>query len=56
MVNIAHHIGIKAFDFKVYSALSTMEGLSGWWTEEVEGDSKVGGNLTFSFRSKSREL
>ena len=56
MVNIIHRIGIKAPVFKVYNALSTLEGLSGWWAEEVEGDSKIGGNLTFSFRSKSGEL
>ena len=56
MVNIIHRIGIKAPAFKVYNALSTLEGLSGWWAEEVEGDSNVGGNLSFSFRSKSGEL
>lgn len=35
MVNIVHRIGIKASVEKVHDALSTLEGLGGWWTQDV---------------------
>jgi uncharacterized protein YndB with AHSA1/START domain len=53
MVDIVHRIGIKAPLSKVYAALSTVEGVAGWWTREAAGDSKVGGIITFRFRSPS---
>ncbi|HYF31065.1 MAG TPA: SRPBCC domain-containing protein [Chitinophagaceae bacterium] len=56
MVDINHRIGIKSSADQVYKALSTIEGLANWWTEEVEGDSTVGGRITFTFRSLAGEL
>ena len=53
MVNIIHRIGIHAAADKVYKAVSTIEGLSKWWTEEVEGDEQVGGRIKFTFRTKT---
>jgi len=53
MVDIVHRIGIKAPAAKVYAALSTAEGVAGWWTREATGDSKVGGTITFRFRNPS---
>lgn len=34
---------------EVYKALTTKEGLSGWWTEDCEISSAIGGTNTFRF-------
>lgn len=51
MADIIHRIGIKAPVAKVYSALSTIEGLAGWWTTSTSGASKEGGQIEFTFLS-----
>jgi uncharacterized protein YndB with AHSA1/START domain len=56
MVDIIHRIGIKSPTAQVYEALTSLEGLSHWWTEEVEGDDQIGGKIEFRFRSGSGEL
>lgn len=56
MVDITHRIGIKSPAARVYDALASVKGLSNWWTEEVEGDGKVGGKIEFRFRTPSGEL
>lgn len=33
----------------VYKALTTVEGLSGWWTSDTRGESKVGAVIQFRF-------
>lgn len=48
MATIYHKVGIKADVTKVYAALTTLEGLSGWWTETT-GKSEVGEKLIFDF-------
>src|SRR6185369_5361497 len=53
MVDIIHRIGIKSSAAKVYKALSTIDGLAHWWTNDVEGDEKIGGKIEFTFRSKT---
>jgi uncharacterized protein YndB with AHSA1/START domain len=53
MFNIVHRIGIKAPVSKVYDALSTIEGLAGWWTSETSGSSKVGEAILFTFRNST---
>lgn len=50
MVDIVHRIGIKAPASKVFAALSTVEGVAGWWTKETSGESKLGGALKVLFR------
>ena len=45
MIDIIHRIGIKTPVMQVYKALTTLEGLGNWWTEEVKGDTKVGGKI-----------
>ncbi|HEU5250389.1 MAG TPA: SRPBCC domain-containing protein [Thermoanaerobaculia bacterium] len=52
MVDIIHRIGIKASPRKVYSALSTVDGVAGWWTQETTGESKVGGVITVRFADR----
>ncbi len=56
MADILHRIGIKAPVDQVYKALTTLDGLARWWTEEVSGDTRVGGKIDFRFRTKSGEL
>ncbi len=56
MADILHRIGIKAPVSRVYAALTTVDGLAGWWTEEVRGDPRVGGTIEFRFRTTSGEL
>ena len=53
MVDIIHRIGIKAPISKVYAALSTVEGVAGWWTRETTGESKPGGTIKVLFRSRA---
>lgn len=56
MVDIIHRIGIKAPVSNVYAALSTVEGLAGWWTKETTGVSKSGGTIEFRFRSPNGDI
>lgn len=56
MIDIIHRIGIKSPAAKVYNALTSLEGLAHWWTEEVTGDGKVGGKIEFCFRSETDDL
>jgi uncharacterized protein YndB with AHSA1/START domain len=56
MINIIHRIGIKSSPVSVYNAISTIEGLANWWTEEVEGQEQVGGKIKFTFRTKTGEI
>ncbi|MGH7600925.1 MAG: SRPBCC family protein [bacterium] len=51
MIDIIHRVGIKAPSSKVYAALSTVEGVAGWWTRETTGESKPGGTFKVLFRS-----
>jgi uncharacterized protein YndB with AHSA1/START domain len=56
MVDIIHRIGIKSPSDKVYKALSTIDGLAHWWTEDVAGDEQIGGEIAFTFRSATGEI
>ena len=56
MVDIIHRIGIKSSPGKVYKALSTIEGLSNWWTEEVNGTEEIGGKIEFVFLTETGEV
>ena len=50
MPDILHKVGIKSSSLNdVYRALTTVEGLSAWWTNNTQGESKVGGVLQFHF-------
>ena len=49
MADILHRVGIRASLDDVYGALTTREGLSGWWTKNTQGESQVGGVLRFRF-------
>jgi uncharacterized protein YndB with AHSA1/START domain len=49
MADIRHRVGIHAPQARVHDALTTIDGLAGWWTRTVEGDPGLGGKLAFSF-------
>ncbi|MGY2117622.1 SRPBCC family protein [Nocardia gipuzkoensis] len=62
MVDILHRVGIESPVSEVYAALTTTEGLAGWWTTDTRGNGgEVGGVLEFRFGAggfdmKVREL
>jgi uncharacterized protein YndB with AHSA1/START domain len=49
MADITHKISINAPKAAVYRALSTVAGLSGWWTSTTSGESAPGKALEFRF-------
>lgn len=51
MADIIHRVGIKAPLQEVYQALSTVEGIAGWWTKDTSGMSQVGETIVVRFVS-----
>jgi uncharacterized protein YndB with AHSA1/START domain len=50
MPDILHRVGIKTSSPNdAYKALTTLEGLTGWWTADTRGKSEVGGVIHFQF-------
>ena len=49
MKNYTCDVEINASPETVYKALTDLKGLRGWWTEDTQGNSKVGSTLTFRF-------
>ncbi|WP_174186146.1 SRPBCC family protein [Nocardia barduliensis] len=50
MVDILHRVGIESPASDVYAALTTTEGLAGWWTTDTRGKgAEVGDVLEFRF-------
>jgi uncharacterized protein YndB with AHSA1/START domain len=50
MVDILHKVGIESSSLDAaYRALTTLDGLSAWWTNDTQGDANVGGVLLFRF-------
>ncbi|GII52127.1 activator of HSP90 ATPase [Planotetraspora thailandica] len=50
MVDILHRVGIKSSVTDVYAALTTTEGLAGWWATNTQGEGDdLGGVLRFRF-------
>jgi uncharacterized protein YndB with AHSA1/START domain len=50
MVDILHRVGMESASVEqVYEALTTIEGLSGWWATDTKGQTDVGGILEFRF-------
>lgn len=41
---------------RVFAALTTLDGLAGWWTPEVSGSPESGGELTFGFGPDKADL
>lgn len=50
MVDILHRVGVADTEpQQVYEALTTIDGLAGWWTRDTDGDERVGGVIRFRF-------
>jgi uncharacterized protein YndB with AHSA1/START domain len=49
MSDILHRVGIKASPSEVYAAITSIEGLAGWWTTDTTGETDLGGVLQFRF-------
>jgi uncharacterized protein YndB with AHSA1/START domain len=47
--DLIHRIGIAAPAEKIYRAITTEEGIQGWWTTDVNIDTHVGGKAVFGF-------
>ena len=52
MVDILHRVGIKASPAETYRALTTRDGLAGWWTNDTQGHCDVGGVIQFRFGAR----
>ena len=55
MTDIIHRVGIKAPVSSVYDALSTIDGVAGWWTRETRGVSKPGEHIQVLFSTPTGE-
>ena len=50
MVDILHRVGIESTSLDdVYDAVTTLKGLSEWWTTDTTGITDVGGVIKFRF-------
>ena len=49
MAEINHLVGIRTPAGRIFTALSTVEGLARWWTVDVKGSAALGGTLQFRF-------
>jgi len=49
MPDILHRVGINVPPEKVFQALTSLEGLRGWWVSDTSGDPKLGGTIDFQF-------
>jgi uncharacterized protein YndB with AHSA1/START domain len=50
MVDILHRVGMRGASLDdVYEALTTIDGLSRWWTTTTIGDAGEGGSILFRF-------
>jgi uncharacterized protein YndB with AHSA1/START domain len=56
MANITHKIATPAAVSTVRDALTTVAGLSGWWTSDTSGDPGAGGTLRFRFGGQGPDM
>ncbi len=57
MVDILHRIGIEgSTPEQVYEALTTIDGLSGWWTERTTGATELRGVIAFRFKDDGFDM
>jgi uncharacterized protein YndB with AHSA1/START domain len=54
MPDILHRVAIKSSPNDTYRALTTREGLAGWWTTDTQGNCNVGGVIQFRFGTRGR--
>ena len=51
MVHIIHRVGIQSEPHKVFDALSSIEGISNWWTSDTSGEAIIGRLVVTRFRN-----
>lgn len=56
MPDILHRIGVSAPLTSVYDALTTIDGISGWWTDVASGDASAGGTIGVHFGDDALEI
>jgi uncharacterized protein YndB with AHSA1/START domain len=56
MISIKNLFHINAPKEKVYKAISTIDGLSNWWTTETTGESNVDGTIQFRFGRQGPDM
>ncbi|GAA2629254.1 SRPBCC domain-containing protein [Actinomadura fulvescens] len=57
MADILHRIGVEqSSPQKVYDALTTLDGLSGWWAEKTTGNPDLGGVIAFQFAAGAFDM
>jgi hypothetical protein len=49
MSDILHRVGVSSRPEEAFEALTTIDGLRGWWVAEAEGDPRPGGTIDFGF-------
>ena len=52
MPDILQRVGIEASPDTVYRAITTIDGLAGWWTTDTRGETGIGGKIKFTFGGK----
>lgn len=51
--DLIHRVCIAAPAEKIYRAITTEEGIKGWWTTDVKMDTHAGGKAVFGFENHS---
>jgi len=49
MPDILHRVGVDASPERVFAALTTIDGLRGWWISTATGHAAKGGRIDFGF-------
>ncbi|OJA05245.1 SRPBCC domain-containing protein [Halomonas sp. QHL1] len=49
MANICLTFGTATDESEILKALTTLDGLASWWTQDTSGDPTEGGTITFTF-------
>ena len=49
MPDILHRVGIDATPERTFEALTSVDGLRGWWVSDATGDPRVSGTVNFGF-------
>ncbi len=56
MPDILHKIAINSPPGDTYRALTTLDGLAGWWTADTQGSCNAGGTIQFRFGNKGTDM
>lgn len=51
MAHIFHRVGIQSEPYKVFDSLSSIEGISNWWTSDTSGEATMGSLVVTRFRN-----